>query len=213
MLYQAVCHLKRVEDNTKEPPSYRWFQTWLKSTSTIHTIKTKPIAKQRVEIHTEQDVYLWFENELKGIISRLNICHGNQIYNMDEKGTRCACPSGEEIVVPIHIKEIYTATPENRKSLTIIECISADGKELPPCIIIPGEKHMVSWYNDNMTGLELIQLSPTGYTNEAIAMEWLSHFIKHSSASPDAPWKILLLDGHVSHNTPNFITTAITNHI
>jgi hypothetical protein len=58
-------------------------------------------------------MYLWFENELKDAISRLNICHGNQIYNMDKKGARYTCPSGEEVVVPIHIKEIYTATPEN----------------------------------------------------------------------------------------------------
>jgi hypothetical protein len=72
---------------------------------------------------------------------------------------------------------------------------------------------MVSWYNDNMTNLKLIQLSPTGYTNEAIVMEWLSYFIKHSGASPDVPWKILLLDSHVSHNTPNFVLTAIANHI
>jgi hypothetical protein len=76
-------------------------------------IKTKPIAKQQVEIHTEQDIYLWFKNELKGTISRLNICHGNQIYNMDKKGAEYTCPSGEEVVMPIYIKEIYIATPEN----------------------------------------------------------------------------------------------------
>ena len=132
---------------------------------------------------------------------------------MDEKGARCACPSGEEVVVPIHIKEIYTATPVNHKPLIIMECISVDGTELPPCVIILEEKHMVSWYNDNMTGLELIQLSPIGYTNEAIAMEWLSHFIKYSGASQDAPWKILLLDGHIFHDAPNFILTVIANYI
>jgi hypothetical protein len=60
-------------------------------------------------------MYLWFESKLKDAISRLNIRHGNQIYNMDEKGARCACPSGEEVVVPIHIKEIYTATPGELK--------------------------------------------------------------------------------------------------
>jgi hypothetical protein len=72
---------------------------------------------------------------------------------------------------------------------------------------------MVSWYNDNMTGLELIQLLPTGYINKAIAIERLSHFIKHSGASPDVPWKILLLNSHVSYNTPNFVLTAIANYI
>jgi len=62
---------------------------------------------------------------------------------MDKKGARCACPSGEEVVVAIHMKEIHAATPVNRKSLTIID-VSADGKELPPCVIVPGEKHIWS---------------------------------------------------------------------
>jgi hypothetical protein len=59
-------------------------------------------------------------------------------------GIRFIIWMSKEVVVPIHIKGIYTATPENQKSFTIIECISADGKELSLCVIIPREKHMVS---------------------------------------------------------------------
>jgi hypothetical protein len=40
---------------------------------------------------------------------------------MDEKGCRIACPSGEEVVVPIGIKEMYVGVPENRLPVTVVE--------------------------------------------------------------------------------------------
>ena len=62
---------------------------------------------------------------------------------MDEIGARVASPKGEEFVVLTHVKELYTPSSENRKSLTIIETIYADGKEpLPPFIICPGKQIM-----------------------------------------------------------------------
>ena len=89
---------------------------------------------------------------------------------MDEKGARIACPTREEIVVPIGITEMYVGVPENRLSLTIVECISADGKAIPPVVIIPGSTIMVTWFHKNMTGYEVITVSPTGYTNKGICM-------------------------------------------
>jgi hypothetical protein len=59
---------------------------------------------------------------------------------MDEMGARIACPSGEEIIVPVECKEQYTSSPENRQSLTVIETIRADGlKTLLPFFICPGK--------------------------------------------------------------------------
>ncbi|KAH9208524.1 hypothetical protein DL95DRAFT_267104, partial [Leptodontidium sp. 2 PMI_412] len=54
---------------------------------------------------------------------------------MDEKGARVYMPAGEEVVVLISIKEMYTGIPENRMSVTVIECIRADGIAIPPMII------------------------------------------------------------------------------
>lgn len=62
----------------------------------------------------------------------LNIHDGEDIHNMDESGARVGCLRGEEVVVPIEIKELYTSSPKNRKSVTIIEAISADGRKPPP---------------------------------------------------------------------------------
>ena len=59
--------------------------------------------------------------------------------NIDELGARIRCLAGESVVVPMEVKEMYIASPENRKSVTVIEAIRADGSDPPPpFIIIPG---------------------------------------------------------------------------
>ena len=73
----------------------------------------------------------WFSKYQAKLLER-NITNGCDIYNFDESGVRVGCPKREEIVVPIEIKELYTSSPENRKSVTIIESISADGRPPPP---------------------------------------------------------------------------------
>jgi hypothetical protein len=34
---------------------------------------------------------------------------------------------------------------------------------------------MVSWFSENMTGAEVVRVSPSGYTNKGICMQWLDH--------------------------------------
>jgi hypothetical protein len=114
---------------------------------------------------------------------------------MDEKGVRIYIPIGEEVVVLIGIKEIYTGIPENRISLIIIEYISADSKAIPLVVIVPGIIIMVSWFYENITGYEIIIVSPIGYTNKGIYMVWLDYFIKYNNYGPNKEWYILLING------------------
>jgi hypothetical protein len=133
---------------------------------------------------------------------------------MDESGARIGCPAGEHVVVPSEVKEMYTSSPENRKSVTVIETIIADGREpLPPFIIAPGQKIMDNWISEELVGNERLACTPTGYTNNQIVMEYLDHLIEHSHAGPDKPWKLLLLDGHESHRYDPFQLKAAEHHI
>ena len=211
IIYAAICHLRQQEQ--RNPPSLVWFQQWLKRNPTLHTIKTKPIANVRLTTHSEEDLKTFFV-KYQNTLSKYGIRRAKYIYNMDESGVRVGCPTGETVVVPIEIKELYTASPENRKSITIIETISADGSPpLPPVVICPGEKIMEDWVHDNLSGAEVIAVSQTGYTNESIALSWLDHFIKHVGASPKAQWHILLIDGHITHHKDDFILKCHEYHI
>jgi hypothetical protein len=112
MMYNCAMWL-RVQAN-KLVPSWKWFQQWLKSITKLHTIKTKPIARHRVGMHTEQTLREWFETEYRPALEATGVRHKKYIHDIDEKGTRICVPAREEVVVPIGIKEIYTGIPENR---------------------------------------------------------------------------------------------------
>ncbi|RPA89563.1 hypothetical protein L873DRAFT_1887743, partial [Choiromyces venosus 120613-1] len=151
---------------------------------TLHTIKTKLIAYVRLSTYSEEDVKNFF-NEYQRALSKYGICQAKYIYNMDESGVRVGCPKGETVIVPTQVKELYTASPENCKSLTIIETVCADvSPPIPPVVICPGEKIIENWIHDNLTGVEVIAVSQSRYTNENIALAWLDHFIKHVGAGP-----------------------------
>jgi hypothetical protein len=75
---------------------------------------------------------------------------------MDKKRARVACPLGQEVVVPIRIKEIYIRIPKNYISLTVIESISADKKSILLVVIVPGVLIIGSWFSKNMTSYEVI---------------------------------------------------------
>jgi hypothetical protein len=117
----------------------------------------------------------------------MGITHRKYIHNINKKRTRITCPTGEYIIVLIGIKEMYISIPENRFSVIVIESISADGKTIPPVVIIPGIFIIISWFSEKITGHELIIISLTVYTNKRIILAWLKHFIKYNNYRPDKP--------------------------
>jgi hypothetical protein len=88
------------------------------------------------------------------------------IYNFDETGIRIEYISGEEVIVPKNSITVYITSPENRRSIFIIEIISAAGKTIPPVLIIQAKLHIESWYHDALQGDELMLLSKSGYSNK-----------------------------------------------
>jgi hypothetical protein len=142
-------------------------------------------------MYTEKHLHDWFETEYAPALKITNIRRGTYIHNMDERGARVCMPTGEEIIVPIGIKEMYTGIPENRLSVTVVEYISVNGKAIPPLIIIKGVMIMANWFTENITRDELITVSESGYTNEGICLLWLDHFIKYNNCGPDQPWHLV----------------------
>jgi hypothetical protein len=60
---------------------------------------------------------------------------------MDKLRARISYSTSEHVIVPIEVKELYIASPENRKLVTIIETIYIDSREpLLPFVIAPRKK-------------------------------------------------------------------------
>jgi hypothetical protein len=80
------------------------------------------------------------------VLKRFKIRLAKNVVNFDKTGTRVGCAGLEEVIVLIEVMELYKASPENRKSITICEAIRVDGSEPPPpFIIVPGKKVIEAW--------------------------------------------------------------------
>ena len=76
--------------------------------------------------------------------------------------------------------------------MTLIEGISADGRDIPPFVIIEGQGYIEKWFNSKQHGDEKISVSDIGHTSPI--RQITAHGFK----------KILLIDDHTSHGSADF---------
>ena len=75
------------------------------------------------------------------MLKEYNITSRKNILNIDESSVRVSCLIKEDIIILADVKELYTASPKNRKSLIIIKTIIINKREpLPPFIITLGKR-------------------------------------------------------------------------
>jgi hypothetical protein len=48
------------------------------------------------------------------------------------------------VIIPVGIKEMYVKVPENRLFVTVVKSISADGKAIPPLVIVSDRNIIMS---------------------------------------------------------------------
>ena len=130
MVYGAVCHLR----SPLPPPSQSWLTKYIRNElMDFHFITTKPIAQQRTKAQQEPSIIKWFEKYTELVLQRG--INPESIWNMDETGFRVGIPGGERVMVPRAVKQLYTPSPENRISITIIEAVSAAGQKIAPVLV------------------------------------------------------------------------------
>ena len=94
--------------------------------------------------------------------------------------------------------------PGNREWVTAIETVSASGFILPPCIIFKGKVYIESWF-DNLPKDWRFEVSQNGWTTNEIGLRWLKKlFIPATTTRTKGKFRLLILDGHDSHLTPQF---------
>jgi hypothetical protein len=66
--------------------------------------------------------------------------------------------------------------------------------------------HQATWYKDGLLPLDwIIGVSENGWTTNKLGLTWLTDvFDKHTKACTVGKYRLLILDGHNSHATPEF---------
>ncbi|KAL1953725.1 hypothetical protein VTO42DRAFT_2324 [Malbranchea cinnamomea] len=104
--------------------------------------------------------------------------------------------------------------PGNTEWVTIVEGVNATGWSLPPLIILTGKRHQASWYENRLPETWRIETSEPGWINEKLGLIWLKEvFDKGTPARTMGQYGLLILDGHGSHNGPEFDQFCLENSI
>ena len=88
-----------------------------------------------------------------------------------------------EILVPTDVNKYYSISPENRKSITISENITAAGDYPPPHLLVKQGLDMMSnlFVDDRPKGTRIVS-SENRFTSDKIAIAYLQHYIENSDA-------------------------------
>jgi hypothetical protein len=145
------------------------------------------------------------------------------IYNFDETGFMMGviCP-GMVVTRADRRGRSKAIQPGNREWATAIVCINGKGENIPPFLVVQAVNHLENWYTESDLPHDWV-IKPTnnGWTNNETGLEWIKHFDRHTAARAKGPYRILIIDGHESHESAifqefckshNIITLSIPPH-
>ena len=143
-------------------------------------------------------------------------------YNMDEKGFAIGVVGRSKRIFSkaLYGKKQYRQSLHdgNREWVTLLACICADGSALPPSIIYAaaGRAVQASWVGEIDPKKHSIHFttSPNGWTNNDLGLTWLEQvFDRYTKPKARRKWRLLIIDGHGSHVTRDFIRYCDDNKI
>jgi hypothetical protein len=135
------------------------------------------------------------------------------VYNMDETGVLLSVLGTLKVLVNSDKPRPYRKAGVKRTLVTAIECISADGRCLPPLIIWPAATHRSTWTTYPTPGWHFA-CSKTGYTDTEISLYCIRDvFDPLTRDRANGKARILINDGFGTHESLELMTFCFENNI
>jgi 4-hydroxybenzoate polyprenyltransferase len=148
-------------------------------------------------------------SEVKGI-------HPSNRWNMDETGIMEGKGTNGLVLGSAASRYIQKKQPGSRAWISLLECVSADGRSLPPLVIYKGKSLQAQWFPSNLSRYNRWHFTyyDNGWTTDQTALEWLEKvFIPYTQPIQPEEARLLVLDGHHSHITTDFMWKCWQHHI
>jgi hypothetical protein len=189
-----------------------WVTKYVKRHPDLSSRFSKSYNFKRAKCEDPKIISEWFS-----LVQKTILTYGidpDDIYNFDETGFAMGLITTAKV---ISRRDVYgrrsLLQPGNRAWVTVIECINASGWALPPCVIFKGKVFVESWF-DGLPEDWRLEVSPNGWTSDEIGLRWLKKlFIPSTSSRTKGKYRLLILDGHGSHLTPEFDKICEENDI
>lgn len=197
------------------PLGESWCNAFFRRNPTLALRGGKRVEDLRVRASTVENIE-YFDELLAGEIAKYDI-RPCDIYNMDEVGISTGTIANTRGITHEVNKRACQRLPNKGPWITVLECVSADGKAIPPAVIFDGERIQSTWLSDDPVLHEkarpwLCTTSKSGYTSNELGYQWLrDHF--EPKTRTEGRWRLLILDGQESHRSAYFLWLAKINRI
>lgn len=181
-----------------------WARRYIARQPELSTRFNRVYDYQRALCEDPELIKGWFRL-LENMRAKYGVDDGD-IYNFDETGFMMGI-IGSHIVVTHADQQGRSKAiqPGNREWATAIVCISGEGVALPPFLVLQGRVYLQSWYTETgLPGDWAIKTSTNGWTDNNTALEWLKHFDQYTRSRTKGKYRMLVLDGHKSHESAEF---------
>ena len=134
---------------------------------------------------------------------------------MDETGLQQGLGYNGIVLGKAGRKRAFIKYPSSRTWSTILECVSATGRCIRPLVIFKGETIQQQWFPQELERLRDWRFiaQPNGWTCNIVAIEWLRDIFIPDTTTPSQEKRLLILDGHGSHQTDEFLYECFRNDI
>jgi hypothetical protein len=200
-------------DRNASPVGTRWVYNFIQRQPQLKIRRFRRYDYKRAKCEDPTIIRGWFRL-IENTIAKYGI-RSDDIWNFDETGfmmgmieTGMVVTSSERQGIPKKVQ------PGNREWITAIQAINAEGQSIPPFIIGSGQYHQANWYREcDLPGDWVITLSENGWTNNQLGLDWLRHFDRSTKDRSIGSYRLLILDGHESHHSAEFMRYYEENKI
>jgi hypothetical protein len=186
--------LARCFSEVTKVAGYDWFNVFMRRNPGLSMRVPESTSVSRVIGFRRSEINCFFENLMLALAG----VDPSRLFNVGETGLSTVQSQKERVLSHKGRKQIgQMVSAEKGEIVTAVCCISATGVFIPPMLIFPGARINDRLAHGAPPGT-IIKCSSSGWINSALFVDWLTHFVASTGATPEKK-TVLLLDNHESH--------------
>ncbi|KAL8299266.1 hypothetical protein RB593_009249 [Gaeumannomyces tritici] len=192
----------------------RWVARFLARYPILKTQRARRIENARVNGASTEVIRAWWP---RLEVPAVKAIKPENRYNLDECGLMEGLGSNGLVLGIRGCKPLQKKAFGTRGWTTIIECISATGKALDPLVIFKGLSVQKQWFPlEDQERFKPWRFHATqkGWTDDKTGVKWLEDiFLPNTVPATPGDRRLLVLDGHGSHATEDFMYLYASNNV
>ena len=189
----------------------KWIQRLYTRHPEIHTKRGTKLPSDRARRANSQTIEEFYKSLKELVVAKKITPH--HMYNMDESGITNGLGVRGKVIGSLRTSRTHVEQHGGRVWTSSIHAIGATGTSTTTFIIFKGKTMQAQWFPCEFPNWHFHCLN-NGWTTNALGFYWLTTvFLPETQPEDPSQWRLLLLDGHGSHESVDFMYEAWINKV